>query len=132
MARYSGRSGRVYMSTSAAGTATPTVSIAHWELDMTTNTSNVTSFEDLNNQYVQDKPDLKGTISGFWNDTDSTLFTARNSLTPCNAYFYANTSAASKYAYGPIWLSIKMTTPVSGGVTISGTFVAGGDWGINY
>lgn len=120
------------MATAGGGTAIPVASLDTWQIDMTTQLVDVTSFGDTNIQYVQGLPDAKGKLTGFWDDTDTTLMTARTSTAAVPVYLYPSTDAASKYAYGVAWVNATVDASVKDAVKISGTWNAGGNWTINW
>ena len=120
------------MATSGSGTAIPVASLDTWQIDMQTQLVDVTSFGDTNIQYVQGLPDAKGKLTGFWDDTDTTLMTARTSTAAVPVYLYPSTDAASKYAYGVAWVNATVDASVKDAVKISGTWNAGGNWTINW
>lgn len=128
MAAYAGRVGVVYMSTTGSGTASTVIKLNHWTINRTTDKIEVTSFGDTNKTYVQGLPDLQGTLSGFWDDTESKPFTAAASSTGCKLYLYPSSDITTKYWYGPAWLDISMDTAVNGAVGITSQFVANGSW----
>lgn len=130
MARYHGRRGKILMSTSAAGVATPLASQASWSLDLSVDRQEVTSFGDANKTYVQGLSDISGDFAGFFDDTDTTLYAAASSTTGANMYLYPDyTSAPTKYWYGLAWVDYKVEAAVDGAVAVSGTFGAAGSWG---
>lgn len=129
MARYHGRKGRVYMSTSGSGTAVPVDSLSEWVLNMATDRVDVTAFGDANKQSVQGLPDISGSFSGFWDDTEDDVWSARDSTDGVKIYLYPSTDAASKYWYGLAWVDFSVNVPVGGAATLSGTFSAAGNWG---
>jgi hypothetical protein len=131
MARYHGKSGVVYVSTTGTGTATSAASLSTWTLDLDTDLVETTSFGDSNKTYVQGLRNIQGTISGFWDDAEAKLFTASTSTDGCKLYLYPSSAATTKYAYGPAWLSISLDTGVGDAVTVSANFSANGAWGIN-
>jgi hypothetical protein len=128
MARYHGKSGVVYASTSGTGAAATTVGLSGWTLDMATDKSEVTAFGDANKTYVQGLKDVKGTLTGFFDDTNTNIFTGADSADGVKLYLYPSSNAPTVYWYGPAWLDASVSTPVSGPVTISGNFVANGAW----
>jgi hypothetical protein len=128
MARYHGKSGVVYVSTTGTGTASNAASLSTWTLDLDTDLVETTSFGDTNKTYVQGLRNIQGTISGFWDDTEAKLFTASTSADGCKIYLYPSSSAVSKYAYGPAWLSVSLDTGVGDAVTVSANFSANGSW----
>lgn len=131
MAVYHGRSGRVYLAPSGTGTAVPVASLSSWSLDYSTDTVETTSFGDTNKTYVQGLPDVAIDFEGFYNDADSTLYTASRSIDGSKAYIYISTNANSKYLYGPCWVDFSLEAGVDGAVTVSGTLSANGSWGVN-
>lgn len=128
MARYHGKKGIVYISTSASGSASA-VTLSEWTLNMATDKVEVTSFQDANKQYVQGFKDLQGTLSGFWDDTDAQFFPATDSTDGIKMYLYPSSDAATKYWYGPAWLDGNLSVASNGAVTFTGSFVANGAWG---
>ncbi len=130
MARYHGKKGIVYVSTTGTGVAT-SVTLTEWTLNMNTDKVETTSFGDANKTYVQGLKDLQGTLSGFYDESDSKLFTAADSTDGIKMYLYPSTDAPTKYWYGPAWLDASITTGVSAAVSVSANFVANGSWGRN-
>lgn len=131
MARYHGRRGRLYMSTSNAGNASPIASLSEWSLDMPVDTVEVTSFDDNNKQYVGGLRDISFTFSGFYDDTEADPFTAAGVGESVKIYLYPATNASSKYAYGYAYVDVSIATGVGAAVTISGNGKGSGDWGID-
>jgi len=129
MARYHGNKGQAFSSTTGSGTAALVASISAWTLDMATDKVEVTAFGDLNKTYVQGLKDVKGTISGFWEDSQDVLFDGADSTDGVKLYLYPASTAPTVYFYGPAWLDASINVSVSGAVTISGNFVANGSWG---
>jgi hypothetical protein len=129
MATYPGRNAIVYLSTSIGGAPSNVLHINKWTMNRNTDKIEVTSFGDANKTYVQGLPDVKGSFSGFWDDTESKPFTGAASTSGVNIYLYPSSNAITKYWYGPAWLDMSMDCPVSGAVSISGNFAALGSWG---
>jgi hypothetical protein len=129
MARYHGKSGVVYLSTTGAGAATTTTSLSGWTLDLSTDKVEVTAFGDLNKTYVQGLKDIKGTLTGFLDDTGLALFTGADSTDGVRMYLYPSSASPTVYWYGPAWLDASIAVPVGGANTLSGNFVALGAWG---
>ena len=129
MARYHGRRGRLFLSTSGATAAVSVASLTNWSIDMDTDREEVTAFGDNNKVYVQGLKDISGSFAGFWDDTDSTIFTAQDSATAPKMYLYPDfTNAPTKYWYGTAWVSASVETEVGGAVKVSGSFAAASDW----
>jgi len=107
-------------------------SVDSWKISRKSNRQEVTAFEDKNKVYVQDLPDLTGSLTGFWDDSETTPWKAATSPTGCYMYLYPDvTNAPTKYAYGPAWLDCDIDVSVGGPVKFTGTFAANGDWVFN-
>lgn len=130
MSRHAGRYGAVYMSTSGS-TAAISITQAAWSVNFTTDKINVTSFRDANKVNVVGLPDASGDFSGFWEDTETTLYTASRSTDGVKLYLYPDiTNKPNSYVYGPAWVDFKMNVTVGGAVEISGSWVANGNVGV--
>ncbi len=131
MSLYAGRKGVIYMSTSASGTASQVVKLTEWTLNQATDKIDVTGFGDANKTYVQGLKDLQGTFTGFWDDTETKIFSGADSTDGVKLYLYPSSDAPTKYWYGVAWLDASITTAVSGAVGISSSFAAASSWGRN-
>ena len=129
MAAYAGRKGVVYMSTTGTGSASVVIKLSQWTINRTTDKIEVTAFADTNKTYVQGLPDVQGTFSGFWDDTEGKLWTGAASSDGVKLYLYPSSDAPTKYWYGPAWVDATMDTGVAAAVTISANFAANGAWG---
>jgi hypothetical protein len=129
LARYHGKSGLVYISTTGTGAAASVGKLSAWTLDMPTDKVETTAFDDTNKTYVQGLKDVAGTLTGFWDDTVDTLFTAGDSADGCKIYLYPASTAITKYWYGPAWLDASIASGVSAAVTVAANFSANGAWG---
>jgi hypothetical protein len=129
MARYHGRNAVMYISTTGAGTAVPTVSLSTWSLDLSTDKVEVTAFGDANKTYVQGLKDIKGSVSGFLDDTGLSFFTSADSTDGIKMYLYPSSAAPTIYWYGPAWLDASIDLGVGAAAALSGNFVANGSWG---
>lgn len=129
MARYHGKTGVVYMSTTGSGTAINVISLNRWSLNSNTDKAEVTSFGDANKTYVQGLPDISGSLAGWFDDSQTSLYTGSKSADGVKLYLYPSSLYAAKYWYGPAWVDFSIDVGVSGGISISGNFVANGSWG---
>lgn len=129
MARYSGRQGVIYISTSASGTASSLSTMTTWTLDMPTDKIEVTAFGDSNKQYVAGLKDISGSIEGIWDDTSDTLYDAMASGEAVKMYLYPSSAVTTKYWYGTAFVDFAIAVGVSDAVTISGTFQGASNWG---
>ena len=128
MSVYAARKGLVYLSTTGSGSASSVLKINKWSLDQSTDKIEVTSFGDTNKTYVQGLPDIKGSFSGFWDDTETKPGTGASSTDGVKLYLYPSSDAITKYKCGPAWLDLSYDVAVDGAVTINGSFVANGSW----
>ena len=131
MARHSGRNGSVRID--ATGTQ-PAVaaSMSNWKLSYKPVMMDVTAFGDANKAVIPDLPSVTGSFSGFWDDTEDSPFASAQASAGAFIYCYPDlTNSPTKYAYGSAYVSMDIDTPVSGPVTITGTFEAAGDWHVN-
>jgi len=129
MARYHGKSGVVYLSTTGSGAATTTVSLSGYNADFTTDKVEVTAFGDANKTYVQGLKDIKGSFTGFLDDTGLAIFTGADSTDGVKMYLYPSSASPTVYWYGPAWLDASIAVSVSAANTVSGNFSANGSWG---
>lgn len=129
MAVYPARNAVVYLSTTGSGTATNVIKLNKWTINRTTDKIEVTAFGDANKTYVQGLPDLQGSFSGSWDDTEAKPFTGAASSDGVKMYLYPSSNITTKYWYGPAWLDVSMDVSVSGAVTLTGNFAANGSWG---
>lgn len=84
MAIKTGRYGRVaYDSTAGSpGTAATIISLNAWTGSFKTDFEDVACFEDENHVYVPGLKDAQGTLGGFWNSDETTLFDAASQTDP--------------------------------------------------
>jgi hypothetical protein len=129
MARYPGRNGVIYLSPTGTGVAVNVISMAQWNLDMSTDKIDVTAFGDANKVSVQGLKNVEGEISGFWDNADDSIFDGADSTDGVKLYLYPSSNAPTFYWYGPAWLDASIEVGVSDAVTVSGSFSAAGSWG---
>jgi hypothetical protein len=130
MARAAGKNGAVYVSPSGSTTPSPVLNLTKWTIDRSTGTIEVTSFGDSNKVYLQDLPDLKGTLTGFWDSAVDPLYVAGSAADGTNMYLYPDRlNSPQHYDYGPAWLNTTADVDVKGAVLVTATFLARGSWG---
>ena len=121
MARYHGKQGQVKIGGAIV------LSLNKWNLDLATDKEDVTAFGDSNKVYVQGLKDLKGSVSGWFDSSETALFVAADATTPIQLELIPVSTTAIKWA-GPAWLDAAIDVPANGPVTVSGDFVAAGAW----
>jgi hypothetical protein len=133
VARYAGKTGVAYIGASGGSAAVSVVGLSKWSLDQTTEKIEVTAFGDTNKVYVIGLPDVKISLSGFWDDTSSdTIFQATASAqtgAAVNVYLYPSSLRTNKYWYGTAWLDAQIDADVKDAVKVSASGVGGGAWG---
>jgi hypothetical protein len=113
----------------AATTPVEIASLNGWKLSLKTDYEDVTCFGDQNKVYVPGMKDVSGTVQGFWNSDELTLFEAADATTPGMLELAPNTSAAeaafkwSGLAYLDADIDCTLAAP-----KITGTFKAAGPW----
>lgn len=133
MARHHGKKGKIYMSP-GSGTAINVGSLSSWALNMSTDAVDVTAFQDGNKVAVVGLPELSGTFSGWWDDSDGTIFDAAiaaNAGTAVNVYIYPDSADMTKYAYGTAFVDASIQGSVNGAVELSANFRAAGTWSVD-
>jgi hypothetical protein len=127
MAIKSGRDGQVLYD--ALG-VTPVLilSLNKWKLSQKTDKINVTCFGDQNKVYVPGMADVSGTISGFWNSVERTLFTAAQATAPGLLELVPNSNEPTFKWSGLAYLNADIDTAVEGAPAVAGEFMAAGPW----
>lgn len=127
MAILSGRDGEVLYD--PAGT-TPVViiSLNKFKLSLKTDKINVTCFGDTNKVYVPGMKDISGTVSGFYNSADKTLFEAADATTPGLLKLIPHSSESTHFWSGTAYLDADIDTSVEGAPAVTGNFMAAGPW----
>ena len=128
MARYHGRGGVVYLGTAGGAVPSTVATLSSWTIDMSQDKADVTGFHDTNKVYVASLPDMVGTVSGFWDDTDDNLNDASRSAGPISMYLYPTGLATAKVWSGTAWIDMSIECPVDGPVTMSGDWAAASSW----
>jgi len=128
MARYHGRGGVVYLGTAGGAVPSTVATLSSWTIDMSADKADVTGFQDTNKIYVQGLPDMVGTVSGFWDDTDDNLYDASRATGPVSMYLYPTSQAAAKMWSGTAWIDMSIECPVDGPITMSGNWAAASSW----
>jgi hypothetical protein len=109
-------------------------STKQWKLSLKTDKINVTCFGDGNKVYVPGLKDVSGSLAGFWNSADLTLFRATDAETPGFLQLIPNENdsigspAEIPNFSGLAYLDADIDCSVEGAPAVSGTFVAAGTW----
>lgn len=126
--RIAGDRGQIKMDP-AGGTSVVTVaSLNKWSLSMSKDMYKVTAFGDTNQVYVPGLPDISGSIAGFWDTTDRSIFSIALGTVAPYLNLIPNTLTPTYLFKGLAWLDASIDVGSGGAVTISGSFKAAGPW----
>ncbi len=128
MARRHGKNGAVSMDPTGSTTYAEIVSLNSWTLDAASDNVDVTAFGDTNKQYVKGLPDYKGDIGGWWDSSSVVIFDAAFAGTPVGLKLVPSTLDATFFFSGLGYVDAGIECPADGAVSISGTWVAAGNW----
>src|SRR5262249_44464334 len=128
--RIHGSHGQVMMDKTGGATAVAVASLNKWSLSMATDKVDVTCFGDTNKIYVQGLPDVKGSVGGFWDKTDRSLFEVAMGTVAASLKLIPSSLAATYFFSGLAWLDASIDVSADGAVSVSGDFVAAGPWTI--
>lgn len=128
MARHHGRNGRVYLSATNGGTATPLPFQASWTINQVTDKQDVTAFGDANHTYVAGLPDSSGDFAGFADDQTSQTFVAAADGLSRTFYLYPDVVANPNnwYWMGNILVDASADGAVGGPVNFKASWNAAG------
>lgn len=132
MNRMYGSKGSIKADPTGAGgvTAVEVASMASWTLNMARNKADVTSFQDANLTYVVGLPDIKGSLGGWFDSDELTIFDIAMGDIACFLELIPSTIVTPTPIMwsGKAWLDAAIDVKATGAVSVSGTFVAAGDW----
>lgn len=114
----------MYAGIASGGTAEPVAFLAKWQIDFTTDKTDVTAMGDTNKTYVSGLPDSKGTFNGWYDDATAQLYTAAQDGVARKFYLYPSTSNNGQYWFGTALFDFSVTGGVEEGVAVSGAFAA--------
>jgi hypothetical protein len=124
----SGRDGQILYDPTGAGPGVLIVSMNGWKLSQKTDKTNVTCFGDTNKVYVPGLPDISGTLKGFWNSVERTIFEAAQATVPGLLELVPNSTEPTFKWSGLAYLNADIDTNVDGAPTVAGEFMAAGPW----
>jgi hypothetical protein len=126
-----GRYGSVKYDPTGAGGATlvDVVSLNAWTLEMKTDYEDVTCFGDTNKVYVPGLIDMSGSVEGFWNSDELTLFEAAVAPTPGMLELAPNSTEPTFKWSGLAYLDASIDCSLEA-PKVSGEWKAAGPWTI--
>jgi hypothetical protein len=127
MAILSGRNGVVKYD--AAGvTPVEIISINEFKISWKTPKQKVTCFGDTNEVYVPGLPDVQGTLNGFWNSADTTLFEAALAEVPGMLELTPYVTEPLFKFSGLAYLDADLDVKVDAAPVVTGTWMAADSW----
>jgi hypothetical protein len=127
MAIKTGRYGSILWDPAGGAVTVPIISLNAWTLNQETEMEDVTCFGDENKVYIPGMKDTKGTVGGFWNSAEVTLWEAADSGTPGMLELLPNSQEPTFKFSGLAYLNASIDCSLSA-PTIEGTFAAAGPW----
>ena len=128
MAIKTGRYGTVKYDPTGGSTAVEIVSLNTWKASFKTDYEDVTCFGDQNKVYIPGMPDVSGSLGGFWNSDETTLFEATKAPTPGMLELAPNSTEALFKWSGLAYLDADIDASVKGAPKVTSTFKAAGPW----
>jgi hypothetical protein len=125
---YHTKDGVVLLSPSQAAPPVRLPKMTEWTLDMTGNDIDVTNFDSTNQEFLKGWPARRGTLAGFWDDSNDTLFDASESPTGAYLYLYMTARSTSHYWWGPCNVDASIRANVAEVGRVTATFTASGQW----
>lgn len=104
------------------------ISLNKWKLSTKTEKQKVTCFGDVNHVYVPGMKDISGSLSGFWNSVDVTLFDAADATVPGLLELVPNSTEATYKWSGLAYIDAEIDASAESAPTVSGSFMAAGPW----
>jgi hypothetical protein len=128
MNRMSGSQGLIKMDPTGGATAVAIASMNAWTLDQARDKYDVTAFQDANKVYVQGLADVKGTLGGWFDSDEVSLFdVAAGEVAPALELIPSSLLPLVVWK-GKAWLDSKVDVKSNGAISISSNFVAAGAW----
>jgi len=132
MNRIHGSHGEVSVDRTDPPTGTPTyvviASLNKWSCSFARDRADVTCFGDTTKQYVQSLPDVKGSVGGFVDTDEQTLFDIAFGETKVMLKLVPSSLVSTFFFSGLAFLDASIDVPATGAATVTGTFVGAGDW----
>jgi hypothetical protein len=127
MAILSGRYGQVMFDPTGAEAFTEVLSLNHWTLDQSVDYEDVSCFGDTGKVYVPGLPDRSGTVEGFWNSAELTIWEASVASTPGSLKLVPNRNEATFFWSGLAYINASIDVDLAV-PTVSGEWRAAGPW----
>jgi hypothetical protein len=127
MAILSGRYGEVRWDPTGVGPGTPIISLNAWKASFKTEYEDVSCFGNDNRVYLPGLRDAKGSVEGFYDSADLTLFDAAVATTPGMLELVPNKTEATFYWSGLAYMDAEIDASLKA-PKVTGEWVAAGNW----
>jgi len=127
MAIKTGRYGQVKYSPDGIAAAVEIISLNAWTASFKTEYEDVSCFSDENRVYIPGLRDSKGSLSGYWNSAELTLFDAAIATVPGELELVPNSSEPLFYWKGLAYMDAEIDCSLAA-PKVSGEWVAAGPW----
>lgn len=128
MAIKTGRYGQILYDPAGGTTTVEIASLNAWKLSLKTEKEDVTCFGAENKVYVPGMKDVSGTVGGFWNSTDITLFEAADAPTPGLLQLVPNNTEPTFMWSGLAYMDADIDCSGLKVPKVTGTFMAADAW----
>ena len=128
MAIKTGRYGKVLYDPTGAAATTAIASLNAWKASFKTDKEDVTCFGANNKVYVPGLKDIQGTVGGFWDSSDVTLFEAADAPTPGMLELMPNDTEPTFVWAGLAYMDADIDCSGLKVPKVTGSFMAAADW----
>ena len=129
MARRHGSKGEVLMDPTGGAAPVIVAALNSWTLDLKRDRADATCFGDTNKQYVQGLPDIKGDITGIWDEAVSqVLFDQALGEVAAMLKLIPSSVAPTYFFTGLAYIDAAIEVKHDGAITIKGSFAGAGPW----
>ena len=122
-----GKNGAIYVG-GLKGFGTKVAVKSQWDLNLSRDYVEVTTFGDTNKEYLAGLKDISGSFNGLL-DISGDLMVNNTSLDDVPLYLYADDGASAVLiAHGPCLIDSSITASNTDAIRVSGNFRASGEW----
>lgn len=125
---YHTKDGVVLLSTSQTTQPVRLPKMTEWTLEMTAPDIDITNFDSTNQEFLKGWPARRGTLAGFWQDADDTLFQAAESENGAYLYLYLTARYTGHYWWGPVNVDASVRANVAEAGRVTANYNASGTW----
>jgi hypothetical protein len=128
MNRQHGSHGQIKMDPTGGATAVLVASMSAWNMSMARDHVDVTSFGDTNKISVLGLPDYKGTLGGWFDTDDTSIFDAAMGNVAVMLELIPTSLVPLIMWSGLAWLDAAIDVKATGAISMTGNWSAAGPW----